>query len=168
MIDTDALFASRIVNALPAYRGIGPIRSDDGGLTWAPEPSTPSLEGFAFFQIAVDPADPDHCVAATTNGLYERVPGTGGGFEWIRRRTGRHSSVVVARAAGVTNWFAAEFGGNVFRSTTGNAWTALGTGFPTGIGRVALGRAADQSARARFSSAVIVPEYEALYRRVCG
>jgi len=30
--DTDALFAQRVVNALPAYRGIGPIRSDDGGV----------------------------------------------------------------------------------------------------------------------------------------
>ena len=48
--DTDALFASRITNALPSYRGIGPIRSDDGGLTWQTEPSSPSLAGFAFFQ----------------------------------------------------------------------------------------------------------------------
>jgi hypothetical protein len=138
--DTDALFTRRIVNALPSYRGIGPIRSDDGGTTWAVEPSTPSLAGFAFFQIAVDPADPDHCVAATTNGLYERVPRTGSaGFEWLRRRTGNHSSVVVSRASGVTHWFAAEFGGLVVRSTNGNTWSALGGAFPTGIGRIALG-----------------------------
>jgi len=35
--DTDAMFNSRIINALPAYRGIGPIRSDDGGQTWVRE-----------------------------------------------------------------------------------------------------------------------------------
>src|SRR5665213_1500287 len=29
--DTNAFFSQRIVNALPSYRGIGPIRSDDGG-----------------------------------------------------------------------------------------------------------------------------------------
>jgi hypothetical protein len=137
--DTDALFASRIVNALPSYRGIGPIRSDDGGGTWVLEPSTPSLAGFAFFQIAVDPADPDHCVAATTNGLYRRVPVAGGGFEWTRVRTGSHSSVVVSRASGVTTWFAATFGGSVVSSTNGSSWSALGTSFPTGIGRIALG-----------------------------
>jgi len=34
--------------------------------------------------------------------------------------------------------------------------------------RVALGRAAQQRARERFSAEVIVPRYEALYRRVCG
>jgi len=34
--DTDSIFSNRIQNALPAYRGIGPIRSDDGGRTWVP------------------------------------------------------------------------------------------------------------------------------------
>ena len=136
--DTDAIFSARLVNALPAYRGIGPIRSDDGGVNWVTEPSTPSLAGFAFFQIAVDPADAEHCVAATTNGLYERVPAGGGGFEWQRRRTGTHSSVVVARTGGVTRWFAAQWGGPVVNSTTGTAWSTLGTAFPSGVSRVAL------------------------------
>jgi L-malate glycosyltransferase len=36
------------------------------------------------------------------------------------------------------------------------------------IRRAALGRAAQVRARAMFSAAVIVPQYEALYRRVCG
>ena len=107
----------------------------------------PSLAGFAFFQIAVDPADPDHCVAATTNGLYERVPAGGGGFEWIRRRTGNHSSVVVSRAAGVTNWFAAASAVPWCHFHQRQHLVALGTGFPTGVGRIALGRAARQSQR---------------------
>jgi N-acetyl-alpha-D-glucosaminyl L-malate synthase BshA len=34
--------------------------------------------------------------------------------------------------------------------------------------RIALGRAAQQRARERFSANAIVPRYEALYRRVCG
>jgi hypothetical protein len=91
--DTDAIFAARIVNALPAYRGIGPVRSDDGGASWVQETSSPSLSGFSFFKIAVDPADREHCVAATSNGLYERVP-AGGAFTWTQRRTAVHSSVV--------------------------------------------------------------------------
>jgi hypothetical protein len=141
--DTDAYFASRIVNALPAYRGIGPIRSDDGGLNWVLEASTPSLAGFSFFQIAVDPVNAEHCVAATTNGLYERVPAAGGGFEWVRRRNPSHASVVVCRAGGVTTWFAAQWGGPVASSPDGTTWTTVGTGFPAGIGRVALGAQRD-------------------------
>jgi hypothetical protein len=140
--DTDALFAQRIVNALPAYRGIGPVRSDDGGVNWVNEPSTPSLAGFAFYQIAVDPVDGDHCVAATTNGLYERIP-AGAGFLWQQRRTGIHTSVVVTRAAGATTWFAAAQGDRVYNSTTGATWTAAGTGFPAGVGRIALGAQPD-------------------------
>jgi N-acetyl-alpha-D-glucosaminyl L-malate synthase BshA len=34
--------------------------------------------------------------------------------------------------------------------------------------RAALGRAAQQRAREKFSAAAIIPRYEALYRRVCG
>ena len=34
--------------------------------------------------------------------------------------------------------------------------------------RAALGRAAQQRAGEHFSAAVVVPRYEALYRRVCG
>ena len=68
------------------------LRSDDGGVNWVNEQSTPSLAGFAFYQIAVDPADKDHCVAATTNGLYERVP-SGATFTWERRRTGAKGSL---------------------------------------------------------------------------
>src|SRR5262249_16008565 len=48
--DTHQLFSARIVNALPAYRGIGPILSDDGGDTWTSEPivtGSPALAGEA-------------------------------------------------------------------------------------------------------------------------
>ena len=130
--------ASELVNALPCYKGVGPIRSDDGGATWNSEPSAPSLAGYSFYQIAVDPADRDHCVAATTNGLYERIPASSG-YQWQQRRTGVHSSVVATSSGGVTQWFAAAWGDKVYTSMNGTTWTALGTGFPTGISRIALG-----------------------------
>src|SRR6185312_12125410 len=69
---------------------------------------------------------------------------SGGSGMWQRRRTGAHTSVVVTRAAGVTNFFAAMRGGGVFRSSNGSAWTALGIGFPTtNVGRIALGVQSD-------------------------
>ncbi|HVR98063.1 MAG TPA: hypothetical protein VMW27_15705 [Thermoanaerobaculia bacterium] len=141
--DTHQLFDNRIVNSLPAYRGIGPIRSDDGGETWLAEPTaagSPDLAGKAFFALAVDPSDRENVVGATTEGLYQRVTGAGGAPEWVQCRPGVHSSVVVAAAGGTTRFFAAEWSGGVFQSTDGTHWSAVGTGFPTAnVGRIALG-----------------------------
>jgi len=141
--DTHQMFRFRIVNALPAYRGIGPIRSDDGGGTWITERTasgSPDLAGDAFFALAVDPQDRENLLAATTIGLYHRVSAADGTFEWVRRRSGVHSSVVVAAAGGTRRFFAAEWGAGVVRSTDGTTWTPTGTGFPaTDVGRIALG-----------------------------
>ena len=143
--DTHEMFARglRKVFALPAYRGIGPIRSDDAGATWVSEPTasgSPSLAGQAFFALAVDPANRDNVVAATTEGLYQRVLTEDGNPKWVQRRPGVHSSVLVASANGVTRYFAAEWGQGVVQSSDGSRWASLGTGFPTAhVGRIALG-----------------------------
>ena len=149
--NTNHLFSSRIVNSLPAYRGVGPLRSDDGGSTWNLEPSaagSPSLAGKAFFALAVDPANRENVVGATNNGLYQRVPKAGGGAEWVKRRNGIHSSVV-ASASGATKFFAAEWGKGVYQSGNGTNWSLLGSGFPSGdLGRIGLWR---RKIRMRFT-----------------
>jgi hypothetical protein len=140
--DTYAIFRNRILNALPAYRGVGPIRSDDGGSTWKSEPTaagSPELAGKAFFALAVDPTNRENVVGATSEGLYQRVVGAGGGAEWMIRRTGVHSSVTVAAKSGAVQFFAAEWGGKVWRSSDGSNWASVGTGFPTSdVGRIAV------------------------------
>ncbi|MGZ5503242.1 MAG: WD40/YVTN/BNR-like repeat-containing protein [Chthoniobacterales bacterium] len=140
--DTYAIFSDRIVNALPAYRGIGPIRSDDGGATWVVEDTaagSPGLAGKAFFALAVDPTNRENVIAATTNGLYQRVINAGKP-QWVRRRAGVHSSVVATFSGGSTRFFAAEWGKGVFQSTNGQTWSGLVADFPTsGVGRIALG-----------------------------
>jgi photosystem II stability/assembly factor-like uncharacterized protein len=141
--DTNAMFENRIVHAAPAYRGIGPIRSDDGGETWVRESTadgSPSLAGKAFFALAVDPANRENVVAATTEGLYQRVRTADGDPEWVQRRPGIHSNVLVTFADGASRFFAAEWGRGVFRSSDGSQWSPVGTGFPTAnLGRIALG-----------------------------
>ncbi len=141
--DTHALFSSRIVNSLPAYRGIGPIRSDDGGATWVVEntaPGSPGLAGKAFFALAVDPTNRENVIAATTDGLYQRTIGAGGKPSWVRRRPGVHSSVAVTSSTSSTRFFAAEWGKGVFQSPNGQTWSALAANFPTAqVGRIALG-----------------------------
>lgn len=143
--DTHEMFikALRILNALPAYRGIGAIRSDDGGATWHLEPTTPSsptLAGKAFFALVVDPANRENVFGATTEGLYQRILQPGAEAVWIQRRTGVHSSVVVASGGGTTRFIAAEWGRGVFASSNGTQWSTFGTGFPASdVGRIALG-----------------------------
>lgn len=141
--DTYAIFRNRITNALPAYREIGPIRSDNGGGTWISEPAaggSPGLAGQAFFALAVDPGNRENVVGATSQGLYQRVVTPGGNPEWIQRRPGVHSSVVVASAPGATRFWTAEWGKGVLQSTDGTNWSAAGTGFPASdVGRIALG-----------------------------
>jgi photosystem II stability/assembly factor-like uncharacterized protein len=145
--DTDRMFREgfRVTQALPAYRGIGPIRTDDGGTKWAPEDSNPDLAGESFFALAVDPRNRENVIGATTNGLYRRVAKAGGKFQWDRQREGIHSSVVAASAGGITRFVAAEWGKGVVHSTDGGqVWGALGSGFPSsGVGRIALGVQAD-------------------------
>ena len=145
--DTLQLFRSRITNALPAYRGVGPIMSDDGGENWKAELSNPDLAGEAFFALAVDPRNSANVVGATTQGLYRRVPRPGGDFEWVQVRQGVYSSVVVASGGGITRFYCAEWGflasavSRVFHSDDGGAtWHPTGTGLPTNsTGRIALG-----------------------------
>ena len=141
--DTHGMFRNRVVNALPAFRGIGPIRSDDGGITWKTEPTapgSPNLAGDAFYAMAVDPQDRENVIAATTLGLYQRIPSGGGSFHWTLRRPGGHTSVVAVLSQGTRRFFAAESGVGVFQSTDGAAWAPVGTGFPAAsIGRIALG-----------------------------
>ena len=145
--DTDLMFRQnfRVVHALPAYRGVGPLRSDDGGVKWILEDSQPDLAGESFFALAVEPGNRENVVAATTNGLYRRVPATGGKFRWEQKRAGIYSSVVVASGNGTTRFIAAEWGKGVLQSTDGgNTWSSISSGFPsTGIGRIALAVQAD-------------------------
>ena len=105
--DTNALFSVRVTGALPCYRGVGAIRSDDGGVTWVNEPtaaSSPTLAGAAFFSLAVDPANRENVIAGTNVGLYRREL-SGATYQWVAltasSATNIYPSVVVANTGGV-------------------------------------------------------------------
>jgi hypothetical protein len=126
-----------------AFYGVGPIRSDDGGVSWHTEPtSTPttSLEGHGFYAVSVDPGDRERVISATTRGLYRREQISGSSaYHWVRKETGVWTSVVAARSGSTTTFYAARWGGGVFRSNDGDSWTAITTGFPTiNVGRIGL------------------------------
>jgi hypothetical protein len=141
--DTYAVFKARLLGALPSYRGVGPLRSDDGGVTWHNEPAapgSPTLVGEAFFMLAVDPGNRENVVAATTAGLYRRERDGSGGYHWVQKRDRAHSSVVVARSGTITTFFAAAWGDKVYSSNDGSNWSNAGnpTSFPSGSGRIGL------------------------------
>jgi hypothetical protein len=145
--DTDLMFREhlRVTDALPAYRGVGALRSDDGGSKWILEESAPSLAGESFFALAVDPGNRENVIGATSNGLYRRVVDAAGKYRWEKQHTGIYSSVVAAAAGGSTRFVAAEWGKGVIHSTNGGqTWSALAAGFPnSGFGRIALGMQAN-------------------------
>src|SRR5262249_18387710 len=124
-----------------AFFGVGPLRTDDGGQNWIIEPTapdSPSLQGSAFYELAVDPGDRERVVAATLRGLYRREPDGAGGWHWRQKLTGIFTAVRAARAGNATTFYAARWGGGVFRSPDGDGWTSM-PGFPTAnVGRVGL------------------------------
>lgn len=137
-----------------AYFGVGPIATGTAGAAapaWATEDvagGSPSLAGTAFYALAIDPNDSERVVAGTRRGVYRREPDGAGGFHWAQKTLGGTAtqwvaSVVVASTGGATTFYAAPWGGPVYSSTDGDAWTAVGAGFPASVNRVSLGCKAD-------------------------
>ena len=65
-----------------SYEGVGPLRSDDGGTTWVNEaiaPGSPTLNGQAFYELAVDPVRP------RARGCRNHGRDLSAGAGWIRR-----------------------------------------------------------------------------------
>ena len=88
--------------------------------------------------LRVDPGDRDNVVGATSNGVYHREPDGAGGYHWSQKRAGVHSDVVVARTGTTTTFFAAAWGDRIYSSPDGVGWSAVGTSFPAGVGRISL------------------------------
>jgi photosystem II stability/assembly factor-like uncharacterized protein len=108
----------------PCLLGVGLLKSADGGRTWTLHARAP-FERLGFFDLAVDPADGRHLLAATTDGLFESK---NGGDTWQRRRIQRTWSVSFrpdAATAGAREALAACDDG-LFRSTNGGgSWSAV-------------------------------------------
>jgi hypothetical protein len=137
-----AYFFGWVLGVVYSYAGVGPLRSDTGGTgAWITESiaaGSPTLNGQAFFALAVDPTDAERVVGATTSGIYRREPDGMGGIQWRQTRAGYCTSVAVAITAGNVAWYAAMHGGPVLTSSDGSTWSTVGAGFPTGVARVSV------------------------------
>src|SRR5436190_1771131 len=79
-----------------SWLGVGILRSSDGGASWSTLCTTPFV-GQGFYDLAVDQANNQHLLAATTGGLYAS---TNGGTAWTARRNVRTWSLAIAPGGG--------------------------------------------------------------------
>lgn len=125
--------------------GVGPLLSMDGGEHWEVEPSEPSLVGQRFYALAVDPMNPLHVVAATSNGLYQRRLDEKGNGSWratleyiagygcygkdVVAVYDKNKKVTIFYA--VVMFYAGTWRTSIYSSTNGMNWNLLDQGFPS-------------------------------------
>ena len=145
--------APRVVGVEPfSYFGIG-VRVFTGGPGGTVTLEGTNLAAHGIFALAIDPApaDPDNplVLAAASNGLFARPTDPAASrASWPAQaplNAANPSQAVcaltVARSGTTTRWYCALWGGGVFESPDGAAWTAIG-GLPSpSPGRIALGAA---------------------------
>ena len=117
-----------------AWHGAGVMRSTDGGTTWSVLPDSP-LVGQGFFDLAIDPTDNTHLLAATTAGVHDS---TDGGHTWTSRRTPRSWALSVVQSEAL-----AASADGVWASNDGaQTWTAVALpDAPTSWTRLAVAHA---------------------------
>jgi hypothetical protein len=147
-----------------SWLGVGILRSNDGGATWATLCTAPFV-GQGFYTLVIDPANSLHMLAGTTHGLYIS---NDGGVTWTLGRNVRTWDITIAPAGGAAAEILAASSDGIFRSTNGGAsWTAVALpGSPGGFARLAVDIARSNPAVAYAWGANGSTAY--LWRRAAG
>jgi hypothetical protein len=102
--------------------GAGILRSSDGGTTWSILCTNPFV-GQGFYNLDVNPANGQHLIAGTTNGLYVS---TDGGINWTERRSSTTWSLSMTPAGGASAEILAACRDGLWSSTDGGtSWNAV-------------------------------------------
>jgi len=116
-------------NNSDSYYGVGMLISTDGGDTWAARGTTTFVRA-AFSTISVDPANNQHLLASTDQGVYES---TDEGVNWTQVDAGISNDLVVDWSnAGGAEVYVGRIGGTIRRRVGTAGWTTLGGGLPAG------------------------------------
>ena len=129
---------------IDAIKGIGLLRSIDGGQSWQTTGmSYPYTAGKSIYEIDLDPRNPNIVFASNTTGLYKSID-AGDNFVLVRagnidelQRDPQNPDVMLCSAA---DPFGGS-GGSVYRSAdNGDTWSSVNTGLPNPqtIGRIVL------------------------------
>ncbi|NEA30680.1 hypothetical protein [Streptomyces sp. SID13031] len=126
------------------FFGVGMLRSDDGGRTWAQEAAAPSLLGRTVYALATDPTDREHVLVATNVGVFRRTQATAGtATPWVEEPLpvigagNQVTSVAVGKVAGQVRFYAVVQNGAAFEWRPGAGWAAL-PALPAGSSRSSL------------------------------
>ncbi|MDM0053807.1 hypothetical protein [Variovorax sp. J22R115] len=119
-----------------ASLGAGVLKSINGGTTWTLVAGAPFV-GRGFFDLAVDPANANHLLAASNGGLHES---SDGGVTWTMRRNVVTWSLAIQPSGGATAEVLAACSDGVFRSINGGTtWAAVALpGAPASWRRLAV------------------------------
>src|SRR6266478_2600355 len=104
-----------------ANLGAGVYRSTDAGTTWTVLASAPFV-GVGFYDLVVDPQNPQVLYAATTNGFYRS---TNGGVSWSAKRPGRCWDISVHPNGGLVELLATFADGLFVSTNAGNSFAAV-------------------------------------------
>lgn len=116
--------------------GAGVYRSTDGGANWSVIASAPFV-GRGFYDLIVDPANGNHLLGATVDGVYSSV---NGGVAWTLRKGGTCWDIAMHPSGGAAAEILGAFSNGVYRSTNdGVAWTKMVLpGAPASFNRLAV------------------------------
>lgn len=106
-----------------AMLGAGILRSTDGGATWSVRATAP-FAGIGFYDIAVDPTNGQHILAATSAGLFES---SNGGSTWASRigQVSWDLSIAPPVGGAITEILAGCANGPQVSTDGGTTWTSI-------------------------------------------
>ncbi len=130
-----------------ALRGVGVLKSTDGGSTWAALSSfSGSPAGFPYYvnDLYIRPDLSSTIYAATNQGVF-RTTNSGSTWTYIKRGDNTYRATQIVASATAPQTFYVAFGNfsrdGIYETTNGGtAWTKLAGGFPTsGFNRISMG-----------------------------
>ena len=106
--------------------GLGVFKSTDGGLTWSP--SNTGMGSKTVGKMIIHPSNHVVLLAATSSGIYKS---TDGGANWALKQAGNFKDLVF-KPGDPSIVYATASGVFCRSSNTGESWTAISNGIPTG------------------------------------
>ncbi|NVO19246.1 MAG: hypothetical protein HXX13_06065 [Bacteroidetes bacterium] len=117
-------------------QSIGVLKTTDGGVTWQSTGLTWTVnQSIRGYKLIMHPVNNNMLFAVTTDGVYKT---SNGGYSWIKVLAGSYRDIEFK--PGDPTYVYVSGTSSFYRSTdSGDSWTQISTGIPTGCSRIAIG-----------------------------